>query len=199
MESEKPGLSLDRNQWVHFIAGGQVIQSSGIHCNNYIISRTGAVVSTTVTFPFDVVEIRLQSDVFHHLVPGRPGDQNQAHAGTVKLLRCAICFSLLLLCSLLNWRRTIYKHGSWRILFGRLGHNLWRIVPGTAIGFYAHKNTQRLLADTRNNGHESAAVHLYLCRSFIRYRAGNLHESALGRGDAAPAWSGRFPWSGTDG
>jgi len=181
MESEKPGLSLDRNQWVHFIAGGQVIQSSGIHCNNYIISRTGAVVSTTVTFPFDVVEIRLQSDVFHHLVPGRPGDQNQAHAGTVKLLR------------------TIYMHGSWRILFRGLGHNLWGIVPGTAIGFYAHKNIQRLLADTRNNGHESAAVHLYLCRSFIRYRAGNLHESALGRGDAAPAWSGRFPWSGTDG
>ena len=53
-----------------------------------VIPRTGAVVSTTLTFPLDVVKTRLQSDIYYFPIQGR--DITKAHFGTAELVRYAI-------------------------------------------------------------------------------------------------------------
>ncbi|KAG8415905.1 Pyrimidine nucleotide transporter, mitochondrial, variant 2 [Metarhizium acridum] len=125
MQAEKPNVSLDRRHWVHFVAGG-----------------TGAVVSTTVTFPLDVVKTRLQSDLYHQLIGGGRIGTETPSLGTTQLLK------------------NIYRREGWRTLFRGLAPNLWSFVPETAIGFYAYGNTKRILAEIFNHGHESAAIHM---------------------------------------
>ncbi|KAK8929313.1 putative mitochondrial carrier [Metarhizium anisopliae] len=121
MQAKTADVSPDTRHWLHFVAGG-----------------TGAVVSTTVTFPLDVVKTRLQSDLYHQPI-GRGRISTQAQGlGTAQLL----------------------KREGWRTLFRGLAPNLWSFVPETAIGFYAYGNTKHILAEIFNHGHESPVIHM---------------------------------------
>ncbi|EXU98307.1 mitochondrial carrier protein [Metarhizium robertsii] len=125
MQAKPADVSLDTRHWLHFVAGG-----------------TGAVVSTTATFPLDVVKTRLQSDLYHQPI-GRGRIVTEAPSlGTTQLLK------------------NIYRREGCRTLFRGLAPNLWSFVPETAIGFYAYGNTKRILAEIFNHGHESATVHM---------------------------------------
>ncbi|KJK75172.1 hypothetical protein H634G_09518 [Metarhizium anisopliae BRIP 53293] len=125
MQAKTADVSPDTRHWLHFVAGG-----------------TGAVVSTTVTFPLDVVKTRLQSDLYHQPI-GRGRISTQAQGlGTAQLLK------------------NIYRREGWRTLFRGLAPNLWSFVPETAIGFYAYGNTKHILAEIFNHGHESPVIHM---------------------------------------
>ncbi|KAF2674967.1 mitochondrial carrier, partial [Microthyrium microscopicum] len=123
---------------------------------HFVAGAVGAVSSSTLTAPLDVLRTRLQSDFYQgQLAAARQarGIADPAHLSfpRASALHIRETFQILF---------AIPKVEGWRALFKGLGPNLVAVVPARSINFFTYGNGKKLISKHLNNGQEAAWVHL---------------------------------------
>ncbi|KAI9068963.1 mitochondrial carrier [Trametes sanguinea] len=139
---------LPENLWHHFLAGG-----------------LGGMCGAIVTSPFDVVETRLQSDLFKAKVANVSLSGNGVASVIVPRRNLIWHFVetgqiMSYACTRLRASKDIYREESPRALFKGLGPTLVGVVPASCIKFYTYGNGKHIIAERFNNGEENSWVHL---------------------------------------
>ncbi|KAJ7140250.1 mitochondrial carrier protein RIM2 [Mycena crocata] len=124
----------------HFVAGG-----------------IGGICGAVVTSPFEVVKIRLQSNLFQNTHTTAIAMQGGADSGVrAPVRRLNVFYNFVETGYIL---REIYRTEP-HALFRGLGPTLAAIIPARSVNFFVYGNGKQLLSNIFNDGRENISVHL---------------------------------------